>query len=91
MSGQELIVSLAFFSSVTYMCGWLADRIMSSTGFGHIGNWLFLLGGAYSGMYAYNTYGYKLQTYPVWSLVVIVGAATLLLFFMSIVKRIFYV
>ena len=90
LSTLEWIVSLSFFSAMAYISGWIADRIMAKAGFGHVGNWLLLLAGAYVGMYAYNFYGYDLNWYPLYSLTVILGSATVLLVFMSILKRVVF-
>lgn len=87
ISVEQFLVTLAAISAVTYISGWIADAIMGRFGFGQIGNWLLLTMGVYSGLYAYNLYGYKIGWYPMVSLSVAAGSACVALLFMAAVKR----
>ena len=89
MSALEWTLSFAFMSGMSYITGWFCDRIMSTAGFGHVGNWVVILSGVYAGMFVYNFYGHDLEAYPQQTLAVILGSAFLALFFMSSLKRIF--
>ena len=89
MSTDEWLISLAFISGLAYITGWFSDRILGSAGFGHIGNWLVILLGAYGGMYLYNYYGYKLNQEPAHTLAVILGSALIALCSLCAVKRFF--
>ena len=60
LSENSMIVSFTFLCTASFICGWLADRIMECAGFGVIGNWLLLFLGAFSALYAYNLYGMTL-------------------------------
>ncbi|MEM9277329.1 MAG: hypothetical protein AAGA76_02005 [Pseudomonadota bacterium] len=81
-------MSFAFFSSITYLCGYFIDNILSSAGFGTFGNWLLTLGGVYSGILALNMYGYEMHWYPLITLSAIVGAAAGTLIIMCGLKRV---
>ena len=88
LSTDQWMLSLAFISLLSYICGSIADRIMLSAGFGPMGNSILLLFGAYAGMYAYNVYGFQLNWYPLRTLAVILGSAVIMLITLSAVKRI---
>ena len=88
LSLEQWFVSLSCIGGIAYICGWIADRIMATAGFGAIGNWLLLLIGAYAGMYGYNLYGYQLNWYPLTTLYVAVGSAFILLISFSIGRRV---
>ena len=90
MSLNDWVVSAAFFCCLSYITAYLADRILLSTGFGAIGNWLLLLAGCYSGMLAVNLYGFELHWYPPVTIAAIVLASSGILMAMCIVKRVFY-
>lgn len=89
MSTGDWIVSFAFMCGMAYIVGWFCDRIMNNAGFGHLGNWLVILIGAYGGMFAYNVYGYNLEAFPQWTLGVILGSSFMTLFLLSALKRVF--
>lgn len=90
MSTNDWMVSAAFFCCITYLTGYLADRILLSAGFGTIGNWLLLLAGCYAGMFGVNTYGFELDWYPYITVGAIVLASTGILMSLCVVKRVFY-
>lgn len=80
LSGDQWIVSFSFACTMSFVCGWIADRIMGYTGFGVIGNWLLLLTGAYAGLFAYNQIGYRFEWYPTLTIVIaFVGATAMLI------------
>ena len=89
LSFTDWIMSLAFFSGITFLTGYFIDRILLTAGFGAIGNWLLILGGVYAGLYGLNMYGYELHWYPVITLSAAAGAATLSLVTMCLLKRMF--
>jgi len=88
MSGSEWMISLAFFSCVSYLCGYIIDRIVATSGFGTIGNWLLILLGVYAGIFGLNKYGYEMHWYPLITLSTMVAAAAGTLLFMCTVKRV---
>lgn len=90
LSADEWIVSLAFICGLTYITGWISDRILDSTGFGHVGNWLVILAGTYSGMYVYNLQGYTLNQDPMYTLAVMLGSALVALVSLCLMKRFIY-
>lgn len=51
---DQWITTFSFACTMSFICGWIADRIMGYAGFGVIGNWLLLLIGAYVGLFTYN-------------------------------------
>lgn len=90
MSQSELIITFGFVCCFTYIIGWLSDGILKSSGFGHIGNWLLLLVGAYASMYGFNMYGYKFEWYPLFTLTIVSGFTCMFFLSMCIGKRLFY-
>lgn len=90
LSTNDWVVSLAFISSMSYIIGWFCDHILGATGFGHIGNWLLILLGAYSGMYALNMYGYQLTWYPHYTLAAVLCGSLVTLISMCLIKRFVY-
>ena len=86
LSTEQWIISFSFLCTLSYICGWISDRIMGYAGFGHVGNWIIMLVGVYVGMYSYNIYGYQLDWYPVMSVAVVFGSATTLLIFLATLK-----
>ena len=89
MSTVDWILSFAFMSGMAYITGWFCDRILGPAGFGHVGNWLVILSGAYLGMYVYNVYGYDLEAHPGQTLAVILGSAFFALVSFGTFKRVF--
>ncbi len=87
LSSTDWIVLLSFLSGVSYITAWFCDRILTTTGFGNIGNWVLILAGAYGGMYTYNSYGYELHWNPLHTLAVIVGSALISLIVACLAKR----
>ncbi|MBO6813469.1 MAG: hypothetical protein JJ891_01325 [Rhizobiaceae bacterium] len=89
MSNSEWVLSFGFIGCLTYMVGWFCDGILKHGGFGHFGNWLLLLIGAYGAMYGYNLYGYKIDINPLFSLSVISGVTCAFFLLACSVKRVF--
>jgi uncharacterized membrane protein YeaQ/YmgE (transglycosylase-associated protein family) len=87
MSQEQWMITLVFIGSIAFIYGFIADRVLGVTGFGLMGNSILLLLGTYTGLYAYNIYGYQLEWYPMMSLVVAIGSGCTLLLFMAILKR----
>lgn len=83
----DWFVLVAFMSGMSYITGWFTDRILDTTGFGNIGNWLLIFSGSYGGLYIYNMQGYELHWDPVQTLGVIIGGAFLALFTACLAKR----
>ncbi len=87
MSDKEFFISFAFICCFSYIVGWFCDRILDKAGYGHIGNWLLVLTGAYSGLFALTRYGYELHWFPHYTLAAALGGAFVALFSMCLVKR----
>jgi len=88
LSTLDWITSFGFICCFTYICGWLAEGLMKSSGFGHIGNWLLLLLGTYTAMYTFNMYGYEFRYDPLFTLACVSAGAGLFFLFMCISKRV---
>lgn len=88
LSGNQWIVSFSFACTMSFLCGWIADRIMGYTGFGVIGNWLLLLAGAYAGLLAYNQIGYRFEWYPAVTIITAFGGATAMLVMLAGAKAV---
>lgn len=88
LSIAQFIVTGSFICCTSFICGMFADKILGRTGFGAFGNWICLLGGAYAGMYVYNSYGNFFSTNPTQTIFVTTGAAVLMLMFFMLIKRI---
>lgn len=86
MSGNDWLVALSVACSLSFICGWIADRIMGYTGFGVIGNWLLLLVGCFVGLFAYNELGYRFQGELQYTLIAAFAGATTLLVLSSAAK-----
>jgi len=82
-STSQWIVSFTFACTLSFLCGWIADRIMGYAGFGVLGNWLLLLFGAYAGLFAYNQFGYRFEWDPLVSFLTAFGGATAMLILLS--------
>ncbi len=89
LSAAQWIMSFGFVCCLSYISGWLADGILKSAGFGHIGNWFIVLSGSYGAMYIFNTYGYTFKYDPIFTLGYISAGAGLFFLFMCVSKRIF--
>lgn len=87
MSPNDWLISFAFLACFTYITGWFVDRILTDTGFGHVGNWLVILSGTYAGLFAVNLYGYELQWYPLFTLIATGAAAFMMLFILCFAKK----
>lgn len=86
LSSERMIVAFAFVCTMAFICGWLADRIMNSAGFGVIGNWLLLLTGSCVGLYTYNIYGYTLTHNGLYTLAIASIGGTMLLMTLATIK-----
>ncbi|MDJ0614661.1 MAG: hypothetical protein QNJ29_13425 [Rhizobiaceae bacterium] len=87
MSDKDFLISFAFICCFSYIVGWLVDRILEGSGYGHIGNWLLILTGAYTGLYSLNKYGYEFHWVPLYTLGAALGGAFVILFSMCFIKR----
>ena len=83
---HKLTVAFTFLCTASFICGWLADRIMDHAGFGVIGNWLLLFAGAGVGLYAYNLYGMTLTHNSYYTIAVTVVGGTFMLLALAGVK-----
>ncbi len=83
---DDWIVSFAFIAAMSFMCGWLADRILGYSGFGVIGNWLLLLVGCYVGLLVYNIYGFRLGWQPALTIAVAMAGGSVLLLMLAMIK-----
>lgn len=88
LSTVEWITSFGFICCFTYICGWLAEGLLQSSGFGHIGNWLLLLIGSYTSMYVFNIYGFEFRHNPVFTLGYVSAGAGGFFLLMCISKRV---
>lgn len=88
LTTAQWISSFGFVCCLTYISGWLAQGLMGSTGYGHIGNWLLLLIGAYLSMYVFNIYGHEFRYDPLFTLAYISAGAAGFFIFMCITKRV---
>ena len=89
LSTIEWVVSFGFICCLTYICGWLSDSLLGWSAFGHIGNWLLILIGAYTSMYVFNIYGYRFEYELLFTLAYISSGATAFFLCMCIIKYIF--
>ncbi|MCB1451562.1 MAG: hypothetical protein R3D34_10705 [Nitratireductor sp.] len=83
---NDLFIMFAFVCAATFVCGWLADRIMNYSGFGVIGNWMLILIGCIAGSLAYNLAGFRIEWNPMMSVGVAFGAGTFLLLTLASIK-----
>lgn len=88
LSKTEWITSFGFICCFTYICGWLAEGLLNSSGFGHIGNWLLLLIGTYTAMYVFNVYGFEFRYNPLFTLGYVSAGAGGFFLLMCISKRV---
>jgi len=88
LSGQQQVVTFSFACAMSFICGWIADRIMGAAGFGVIGNWLLLLAGTYVGLFAYNRLGYALGGDAAATILVAFGGATVMLVMLAGIKAV---
>ncbi len=87
-STEQWILSFGFICTFTFVCGWIADRIMGYAGFGAYGNWIVLLTGTYLGMYGFNEFGHSFHWNPPLTIAATAGTASVLLLFPAIIKTI---
>lgn len=90
-STEQWIVSFGFICCVTFIGGWLADRILGYSGFSVIGNWLILLVGAYVGLICYNMFGYRFHWESHFTLALATGSALALLFTMLSIRTLLHI
>ena len=88
MTTEQWILSFSFLCTFTFISGWIADRIMGYSGFGPVGNWIFLLIGTYAGMYGFNSFGHTFHWNPALTIVVVGGSACFCLIFSAIIKTV---
>lgn len=86
---QQWLTTFTLICCVSFIGGWLADRILGYAGYSAIGNWLILLLGAYLGLLCYNLFGYRFQLNSHFAMTLAVGSATAFLFTMLSIKAIF--
>lgn len=75
----------------SFICGWLADRIIGYGGFSVIGNWLILLVGAFTGLLVYNLFGYRFSWNSHFTMFLTLGSSLAFLFIMLTVKAILHI
>ena len=90
LSVEQWLISFAFLCCVSFIGGWLADRILGYAGYSVIGNCLILLTGGYVGLLCYNLMGYRLHWESHFTMIVVVGSALMLLFTMLSVKAVLH-
>lgn len=61
LSGEWLFIAGAVVTMLSYILGYFIDKIMNSDGFGPFGNMVVISGGSFSGVYAYNWFGYRVD------------------------------
>ena len=86
MNSEQLFVSFAFLCALSFISGWIADRIMEYSGFGTYGNWLILLAGCYVGMFGFNSLGYMFHWNPPFTVAFVAGSACTLLLLAAMFK-----
>lgn len=86
LKDEQMIVAFAFVCTAAFICGWIADRIMATAGFGVIGNWLLLFVGASVGLYTYNLYGYTLTHNGVYTIGIAGMGGTVMLMVLATIK-----
>ncbi|MGB7286108.1 MAG: hypothetical protein WBC71_04170 [Salaquimonas sp.] len=88
-SSQQLLTAFTFVCCVSYICGWLTDRIFGYSGFSVIGNWLILLVGAFTGLLVYNLLGYRFYWNSQFTMFLTLGSSLAMLFIMLTIKTAF--
>ena len=89
-TAQQWVTTFTFICCVSFIGGWLADRILGYAGYSAIGNWLILLLGAYVGLLVYNLMGYRFHLDTHFTMALCVGSAIALLFTMLSVKAVLH-
>lgn len=56
-----LFMAVAVVAMLGYILGYVLDQIMQQDGFGPFGNMMVISGGFFVGLFAYNSYGYRIQ------------------------------
>lgn len=88
MTTEQWILSFSFLCTLSFIGGWISDRIMGYSGFGPVGNWILLLIGTYAGMYGFNSFGHRFHWDPALTIVVVGSCACLCLVFSAIIKTV---
>lgn len=83
---QQLITAFTMVCCFSFICGWVADRILGYSGFSVIGNWLLLMLGAGLGLLAYNLLGYRFTWNSQFTMLLTFGSGLSLLFVMLTIK-----
>ncbi len=84
---SELLTMIALISALSYITSWMVDRIMGKAGFGPIGNWAVILAGTFTGILAFNIYGYDLAWYPMFSLIIVTSCTLFMFVSLCVIKR----
>jgi uncharacterized membrane protein YeaQ/YmgE (transglycosylase-associated protein family) len=90
-STEQWLTSFAFICCVSYICGWIADRILGYAGFSVLGNWLLLLIGAYVGLFCLNMYGMRIYWDSMLVMYVTFGSALVMLFIMLSIRAVLHI
>ena len=77
-------------SSITFFTAMFTDQIMGDTGFGCMRNWGLIKSGVFSGLLAYNWYGYELTYQPHYTLFAATGAALVYFLTACVIKRVLF-
>ncbi|MCB1386064.1 MAG: hypothetical protein KDJ80_09010 [Nitratireductor sp.] len=88
MTVNQWLTSFAVVCCLSYLGGWVADRILGYAGFTAIGNWLLMLAGTYTGLLAYNMLGYRFFWNTQSTMILAVGSAFAMLFIMLSAKAV---
>ncbi|HSO47858.1 MAG TPA: hypothetical protein VLQ68_08000 [Rhizobiaceae bacterium] len=86
LAQDDFIVAMAFVCTTSFICGWLADRIMGFAGFGVIGNWLLLFAGSCAALYGLDWYGVRMIYAPILTIATGFGGAAAMLLAMASFK-----
>ena len=83
---DQLLVTFSLICCFSYICGWVADRVIGYGGFSVVGNWLILLIGAYVGLVSYNMMGNRIQWNSNFTIFLTMGSAFAMLLLMLSIK-----
>lgn len=89
LSAEQWLTSFALICCISFICGWVADKILGYAGFSVLGNWLLLLLGTYAGLLAYNMMGHRFYWNTQFTMYLGFGSALLLLTLMLSIKAVF--
>lgn len=88
LGNQQLITAFTMACCFSFICGWVADRILGYAGFSVIGNWLLLLLGAIAGLLAYNMLGYRFTWNSQFTMMLAFGSSLAFMFVMLTIKTV---